>query len=132
MKLRLGMLICLVSFFVSATFSQNSSDLAALGSAKNIIRPEQIRAHIRFLADSLLHSIDRARQRRPWVDLGLPERFGLVTLHRPANVDDPATLGLVTEALCAGGGGWGFHNPSPAPTSDRPESARRRELKISG
>lgn len=33
--------------------------------------------------------------------LGLPERFGLVTLHRPSNVDDPATLARLTESLIA-------------------------------
>src|SRR5437588_1274262 len=54
MKLRLGMLLCLVGFLVSATFSQDSSDLAAVDSATKTIRAEQIRAHIRFLADSLL------------------------------------------------------------------------------
>lgn len=32
-------------------------------------------------------------------ELGLPERFGLVTLHRPSNVDDPGQLGRLVEAL---------------------------------
>ena len=31
--------------------------------------------------------------------LGLPERYGVVTLHRPSNVDDPATLAALVEAL---------------------------------
>lgn len=31
--------------------------------------------------------------------LGLPERYGVVTLHRPSNVDDPYALGLLAAAL---------------------------------
>jgi len=35
-------------------------------------------------------------------DLGLEnERYGVLTLHRPANVDDPDVLGLLVEQLCA-------------------------------
>ncbi len=29
------------------------------------------------------------------------KRYGVVTMHRPANVDDPATLGLLVDQLCA-------------------------------
>ena len=55
MKLRLGMSLYLVSFAFSVSlFSQESSDRTAAGVATKAIRPEQIRAHIRFLADSLL------------------------------------------------------------------------------
>jgi len=55
MKLRLGMWIFLVCFLLSLNlFSQNSSDRAAVDVATKVIRPEHIRAHIRFLADSLL------------------------------------------------------------------------------
>jgi hypothetical protein len=55
MKLRLEMLVCLVClFFSSSLFAQNSSNQAAIEVATKVIRPEQIRAHIRFLADSLL------------------------------------------------------------------------------
>ena len=53
------------------------------------------------MADSLFHSIDRARARKPWEALGLPDRFGLVTLHRPALVDDPDRLQTVLEHLSA-------------------------------
>ena len=51
------------------------------------------------MADSLLHSIDRARQLQPWAHLGLPDRFGLVTLHRPALVDNTERLAEVLKAL---------------------------------
>ena len=53
MKICLGMLLCLLSCSFSL-FSQNSSDRAALDLAAKTIRPDQIRAHIRFLADGLL------------------------------------------------------------------------------
>ena len=55
MKLRLPLLLSLVCFLLSVSlFSQDSSDRAAADAAAKVIRPEQIRAHIRFLADSLL------------------------------------------------------------------------------
>src|SRR5579859_3904834 len=55
MKVRLGMLLCLVPLLISARlFGQNSADHAAVEVAAKVIRPEEIRAHIRFLADSLL------------------------------------------------------------------------------
>jgi UDP-N-acetylglucosamine 2-epimerase (non-hydrolysing) len=45
------------------------------------------------MVDTLLHSLERARSRTTVRDLGLDgRRYGLVTLHRPANVDDPHTL----------------------------------------
>ena len=33
-------------------------------------------------------------------ELGLPEKYAVVTLHRPANVDDPATAAAFVRALC--------------------------------
>jgi hypothetical protein len=54
MKLRLGVLVCLLSCFSLDAVAQNAPDPSALEVATKAIRPEQIRAHIRFLADSLL------------------------------------------------------------------------------
>lgn len=56
MKVCLGRLLCLVLILLlsSTIFAQNPSDHPALDVATKVIRPEQIRAHIRFLADSLL------------------------------------------------------------------------------
>ncbi len=51
------------------------------------------------MADSLFHSIARARDRRPWEALGLPASFGLMTLHRPALVDDAERLAMVVDTL---------------------------------
>ncbi|HET9309015.1 MAG TPA: M28 family metallopeptidase [Candidatus Sulfotelmatobacter sp.] len=53
MKLRKWMSLYFVLFSVKF-FSQNSSNRAAVDVATKTIRPAEIRAHIRFLADSLL------------------------------------------------------------------------------
>src|ERR1700719_1498710 len=57
MKLRLGVFVCLlhgVFIFSLELAAQNASDRVAVELATKTIRAEQIRAHIRFLADSLL------------------------------------------------------------------------------
>lgn len=53
-----------------------------------------------IMADTLLSNLDRARA-RPIVDaLGLvPGEYGLVTLHRPSNVDDPEVLAGLLDTL---------------------------------
>ena len=64
--------------------------------------------HVHFVGntmiDSVLAHVETARAREPWTELGVePGGYALVTLHRPALVDDPALLtetvdGLVTLA----------------------------------
>jgi UDP-N-acetylglucosamine 2-epimerase (non-hydrolysing) len=45
------------------------------------------------MIDTLLSQLPAARRRGAALKLGLDERgYGLITLHRPSNVDDPATL----------------------------------------
>lgn len=44
------------------------------------------------MIDTLFTQLGAAKARGTAARLGLPERYGFVTLHRPANVDDPATL----------------------------------------
>ena len=52
------------------------------------------------MIDSLRLHLDSALARRPWEGFGLlPGHYGLVTLHRPAAVDDPASLGEFRGAL---------------------------------
>jgi UDP-N-acetylglucosamine 2-epimerase (non-hydrolysing) len=52
------------------------------------------------MIDTLLDQLPTARQRAAWKDLGLSARgYGLVTLHRPSNVDDPETLARVVGLL---------------------------------
>jgi UDP-N-acetylglucosamine 2-epimerase (non-hydrolysing) len=54
------------------------------------------------MVDTLLANADRAAAAAPAVLAGLglePGGYGLVTLHRPANVEDPAVLGALLSAL---------------------------------
>jgi len=52
------------------------------------------------MVDTLLANAERAAARDTLARLGLePGRYGLVTLHRPANVDDPAVLSALLSAL---------------------------------
>ena len=52
------------------------------------------------MIDSLLEHLEPARAQKPWEAFGVePGAFGLVTLHRPALVDDPERLAAVTEGL---------------------------------
>mgnify|MGYP000368436478 FL=1 len=52
------------------------------------------------MIDSLLAHLERARAAAPWRELGVEEgAYALVTLHRPALVDDPALLRATAEGL---------------------------------
>jgi UDP-N-acetylglucosamine 2-epimerase (non-hydrolysing) len=52
------------------------------------------------MIDSLLAHVDAARAREPWQRLGVePGAYGLVTLHRPALVDDPEMLAATVDGL---------------------------------
>jgi UDP-N-acetylglucosamine 2-epimerase (non-hydrolysing) len=52
------------------------------------------------MIDTLVAQLPAARERRFAGRLGLEgRRFGFVTLHRPSNVDDPATLGTLLNLL---------------------------------
>lgn len=67
-------------------------------SANENLRREGIaEEHIHFvgncMVDTLLKHVDAAVQRSPWKDYGVaPNSYGLLTLHRPSNVDDSETL----------------------------------------
>ncbi len=52
------------------------------------------------MIDSLFATVERARAEAPWARFDLaPGGYGLVTLHRPSNVDDPDRLGRLIRAL---------------------------------
>jgi UDP-N-acetylglucosamine 2-epimerase (non-hydrolysing) len=52
------------------------------------------------MVDTLLANLDRARARPVLRDLGLTAgEYGLVTLHRPSNVDDEQVFGRILDAL---------------------------------
>jgi UDP-N-acetylglucosamine 2-epimerase (non-hydrolysing) len=61
---------------------------------------EQVYLVGNVMVDTLLANAGRAAARGTLAGLGLrPQQYGLVTLHRPANVDDPAVLGALLPAL---------------------------------
>jgi UDP-N-acetylglucosamine 2-epimerase (non-hydrolysing) len=54
------------------------------------------------MVDTLLAQHARARSRAAWEQFGLPHGgYGVVTLHRPSNVDEPARLRTLVAALDA-------------------------------
>ena len=64
------------------------------------IPPERIRLVGNVMIDSLYKHLERSRQSRIKEQLGLTEKsYAVLTLHRPSNVDEPATFGRILEAL---------------------------------
>ncbi len=73
----------------------------------NLLREGISRERIHFVGNSMIDSLrshlDRALAARPWDNFGLEEGgYGLITLHRPANVDDLQVLSEIGRALTAG------------------------------
>jgi UDP-N-acetylglucosamine 2-epimerase (non-hydrolysing) len=64
------------------------------------IAPERIVRVGNVMIDTLLMQRERAQTLRVYEAMELrPREFGVVTLHRPSNVDDPVTLGRIFSAL---------------------------------
>lgn len=63
-------------------------------------REDQVHLVGNVMIDTLFANLDRARRRPVLAELGLDERgYGLVTLHRPNNVDEPGQLKGLLDAL---------------------------------
>ena len=64
------------------------------------IPEERIKLVGNVMIDSLLDHLERARQSNARSDLGLADKeYGVLTLHRPANVDDTDTFLRIIDAL---------------------------------
>jgi UDP-N-acetylglucosamine 2-epimerase (non-hydrolysing) len=64
------------------------------------IPPERIRLVGNVMIDSLYKHLERSRQSQIKDQLRLTDKsYAVLTLHRPSNVDDPATFGRIIEAL---------------------------------
>lgn len=73
---------------------------AAANLAREGIPEERIHFVGNVMIDTLLRFAERARSSAVLSDLGLtPKSYGLVTLHRPSNVDDRAIFVRLIEAL---------------------------------
>jgi UDP-N-acetylglucosamine 2-epimerase (non-hydrolysing) len=77
------------------------SDPAGLTNLRNEGVAEERMAFVgNVMIDTLQHARDQAMRQPVLEDLGLtPRGYGLVTLHRPSNVDDPAVLAALLGAL---------------------------------
>lgn len=61
---------------------------------------EKIKFVGNIMIDTLVSNLDKARKCRSYARFGFQEKeFVYVTLHRPANVDDPATLQTILDSL---------------------------------
>jgi UDP-N-acetylglucosamine 2-epimerase (non-hydrolysing) len=66
------------------------------------VSPERIHRVGNIMIDSLVGAVERVNDGAAARELGLePRGYGVVTLHRPANVDDPETLQRILTALAA-------------------------------
>jgi UDP-N-acetylglucosamine 2-epimerase (non-hydrolysing) len=76
------------------------SDGAATNLRRESIDPNRIHLVGNTMIDSVLRYLPAAIARRPWLNLGVePNAYALVTLHRPALVDDPHLLHRTMKAL---------------------------------
>jgi UDP-N-acetylglucosamine 2-epimerase (non-hydrolysing) len=74
------------------------------GATENLVRegiqPERIHLVGNTMIDSVFRHLPVALGRRPWLRFGVePRGFALVTLHRPALVDDTLLLSQTVDAL---------------------------------
>ena len=84
-----------VSDYLFAPSADAVSNLRAEG-----YRDDQVHLVGNVMVDTLLANLDRARGSGVLPRLGLePGGYALVTLHRPANVDDPGALAALLSAL---------------------------------
>lgn len=73
---------------------------AAAHLAAEGIAPERIEFVGNVMIDSLFATVGRARREAPWTTFDTrPGEYGLVTLHRPSNVDDPDRLSALVHGL---------------------------------
>jgi UDP-N-acetylglucosamine 2-epimerase (non-hydrolysing) len=76
------------------------SDGATANLRREGIDPDRIHLVGNTMIDSVLRHLPAAKARRPGVSLEVePHRYALVTLHRPALVDDPNLLSQIVNAL---------------------------------
>lgn len=80
-----------------------TSEVANQFLRKSGVEDDRIHFVGNTMIDTLMQNIDRLRKPEFWDSLGLEEkRFFLVTLHRPANVDDAVNLKAYLDAILAG------------------------------
>ena len=66
---------------------------------ENLKREGVDASKIHFVGNVMIDTLLKHRQKATQLEVSKPKRYTLVTLHRPSNVDDPAVLGPILEAL---------------------------------
>jgi UDP-N-acetylglucosamine 2-epimerase (non-hydrolysing) len=66
---------------------------------ENLVREGIALEKIRLVGNVMIDSLVRLLPRAQYLLPDLPERYALITMHRPANVDDPAFLGDLLATL---------------------------------
>jgi UDP-N-acetylglucosamine 2-epimerase (non-hydrolysing) len=92
---------------INRTVTDRLSDLLFVPSreaAANLLAEGVPESRIHFVGnimiDSLVHALPLARELHAAASMGLtPRRYTVVTLHRPSNVDDPATFTKLLETM---------------------------------
>ena len=92
---------------VNRIVTDSLSDLLLVSEPEGVVnlrREGHSDANIRLVGnvmiDTLIRQIEQSRDRPLLTDLGLePQGFGVVTLHRPSNVDDRETLSRLIDVL---------------------------------
>jgi UDP-N-acetylglucosamine 2-epimerase (non-hydrolysing) len=82
---------CLSDLLLAPSFDARDNLLA------EGVAPSRIRVVGNVMVDTLFANVGRAQQHRP-LDLA-DHQYALATLHRPSNVDEPATLSRLVEVL---------------------------------
>lgn len=92
---------------VNRVVTDRISDLLLIHSpeaAEHLAREGVAAERIRFVGNVMMDALFAVRDRNPddspWQELNLERQsYGLVTLHRPSNVDDPAVFAVLLNAL---------------------------------
>ncbi len=85
----------LLAYYLFTTCEDANANLRKIGVA-----PERVFFVGNVMIDSLIEHLPRARQRSILGKLDLQNvDYGLITLHRPSNVDDPAILSQLLDAF---------------------------------
>jgi UDP-N-acetylglucosamine 2-epimerase (non-hydrolysing) len=111
-------LVDAVSAFLFASEPSAVDNLAREG------RPGRAVHHVgNVMIDVLVRFRPRAAERHPCAALGVGEPYGVLTLHRPSNVDDPAVLGPLLGAVAAASRRLPIVFPMHPRTRDRLDAA---------
>jgi UDP-N-acetylglucosamine 2-epimerase (non-hydrolysing) len=83
-----------------STFLFTTEESANRNLAREGIRPESVHFVGNCMIDTLKKHVESAVRRTPWERFGVePGTYGLLTLHRPSNVDSADAVRKVMEAL---------------------------------